>query len=90
MTAGEPQSFGSLVREHRLQAGLTQEELAERAGISARSVSDLERGLYQAPHRDTVARLGIALSLSPKAAAQLEAAVVRHKRRIVLVQHFGI
>jgi class 3 adenylate cyclase/DNA-binding XRE family transcriptional regulator len=80
MTVGEsPQPFALLVREHRLQAGLTQEELAERAGISARSVSDLERGLYQAPHRDTVARLALALSLSPEAAAQLEAAVVRQR-----------
>jgi transcriptional regulator with XRE-family HTH domain len=54
--AGAP--FGALLRRHRVAAGLTQEALAERAGISARAVSDLERGLYRAPHRDTVDRLG--------------------------------
>jgi transcriptional regulator with XRE-family HTH domain len=37
-------SFGELLRDHRRAAGLTQEELAERAGLSARSISELERG----------------------------------------------
>jgi transcriptional regulator with XRE-family HTH domain len=36
--------FGALLKRHRLAAGITQEGLAERAGISARAVSDLERG----------------------------------------------
>ena len=39
---------------------MTQEELAERAGISARTVSDLERGLRTAVHPDTARRLGSA------------------------------
>src|SRR5262249_12176314 len=83
---GNSQSFSALIRESRLAAGLTQEELAERAGISARSVSDLERGLYQAPHRDTVARLAAALGLSAEAAAQLEAVVVRQRGPSTLPQ----
>jgi class 3 adenylate cyclase len=74
MSVGEPQTFALLVREYRLAAGLTQEELAERAGISARSVSDLERGLNQVPHKDTVGRLAAALGVPE---AQLEGAVVR-------------
>ena len=37
-------AFGSLLRRHRQAAGLTQEELAERARLSARAVIDLERG----------------------------------------------
>jgi DNA-binding XRE family transcriptional regulator len=37
-------SFGELLRDHRRAAELTQEELAERAGVSVRTVSDLERG----------------------------------------------
>jgi len=43
---------------------MTQEELAERAGLSARGVSDLERGLNRAPQRETLRRLVDALGLS--------------------------
>lgn len=56
--------FGSLLRRHRASVGLTQEELAERAGISPRAVSALERGDRRAPRRDTVERLAEALGLS--------------------------
>lgn len=42
----EPQAtFGNLLRRARRSAGLTQEALAERAGLSARAISDLERGV---------------------------------------------
>ncbi len=71
------QSFAALLKEYRLAAGLTQEALAERAGVSARTVSDLERGLYLAPHRDTVERLIDALQLTPEDHAVLEAAISR-------------
>jgi DNA-binding XRE family transcriptional regulator len=37
-------SFGALLRQHRLDRGLTQEALAERAGLGARSIQHLERG----------------------------------------------
>jgi len=37
--------FGDVLRQHRVAAGLTQEDLAERAGLSLRGVSDLERGV---------------------------------------------
>src|SRR5579863_6431689 len=67
--------FGALLKQHRRAANLTQEALAERAGISARSVSDLERGLSRAPHPDTIAYLARALDLSgPERAAFLAAA----------------
>ena len=56
--------FGDLLRQHRLAAGLTQEELAERAGMSARGISDLERGARSHPHRETVRLLADALGLS--------------------------
>jgi predicted ATPase len=42
---------------------LSQEGLAERAGVSVRGISDLERGLVRAPRLDTLARLGDALGL---------------------------
>jgi predicted ATPase/DNA-binding XRE family transcriptional regulator len=67
--------FGALLKQQRRAANLTQEALAEQAGISARSVSDLERGLSRAPHPDTVAFLAQALGLSgPERAAFLAAA----------------
>jgi transcriptional regulator with XRE-family HTH domain len=43
------------LKKFRQAAGLTQEELADRAGISARTVSDVERGLRTAIHGDPLA-----------------------------------
>src|SRR5438105_3002065 len=59
-------AFGTLLRRHRVAAGLTQEELAERAGISRRSLGDMERGAAHTPRKDTVALLAEALVLSPR------------------------
>lgn len=56
-------SPGDLLRSLREQSGLTQEELAERAGLSARTVSDVERGLRKRLYPDTATRLGQALGL---------------------------
>jgi predicted ATPase/transcriptional regulator with XRE-family HTH domain len=47
-------AFGHHLKRLRLGADLTQEELAERAGVSARLISDLERGTIHRPRRDTV------------------------------------
>ncbi len=56
-------TFGTLLRRHRLAAGLSQEELAERAGVSRRSIGDLERGVARKPHRDTITLLVAALGV---------------------------
>src|SRR5215213_3877342 len=56
--------FADLLRQHRLAAGLTQEELAEQAGMSTRGISDLERGARSHPHRETLRLLADALGLS--------------------------
>ena len=61
----EPALFGELLRYHRVAAGLTQEELAERAGLSQRGISDLERGARRTPHLATVRLLADGLALSP-------------------------
>ena len=63
MAATESTSFGALLRRLRLAAGLTQEALAERAGVSAKAVSDLERDPTRAPRLDTVTLLADALAL---------------------------
>jgi transcriptional regulator with XRE-family HTH domain len=60
----EPQSeFGALLRELRTCARLTQEEVAEAAGVSLRAVSGLERGVTTTPQRETVRLLADALHL---------------------------
>jgi membrane protein implicated in regulation of membrane protease activity/DNA-binding XRE family transcriptional regulator len=74
---GEGPTFGELLRRHRLAAGLTQEALAERARLSVRAISDLERGLHRNPQRDTAHLLADALQLSPQDRAAFEAAARR-------------
>jgi predicted ATPase/transcriptional regulator with XRE-family HTH domain len=58
-------SFAHVLRQLRTAASLSQEELAERARLSLRGVSDLERGLRRTPHLSTVRMLADALELSP-------------------------
>jgi WD40 repeat protein/transcriptional regulator with XRE-family HTH domain len=57
-------SFAGLLRQLRAEAKLTQEELAEAAGLSARSVSSLERGITRTAHKDTAVLLAGALGLT--------------------------
>ena len=57
-------SFRGLLRQLRTQARLTQEELAEAARLSPRSVSDLERGISRTARKDTAGRLAEALNLT--------------------------
>jgi tetratricopeptide (TPR) repeat protein/transcriptional regulator with XRE-family HTH domain len=56
--------FAGLLRRLRADAGLTQEELAEAASLSPRSVSDLERGIHRTARRDTAGLLADALGLT--------------------------
>ena len=62
-------SFGGLLRQLRAEAGLTQEELAEAATVSPRSVSNLERGINRTAHKQTAWLLADALSLAEPAHA---------------------
>ena len=55
--------FGRLLRRSRLAAGLSQEALAERAGLSWRTISDLERGVKHGPRGSTLRLLADALAL---------------------------
>ena len=65
--------LGAALKGLRVAAGLTQEGLAERAGISARTVSDLERGLRTAVHYDTAKRIASALGLDEDRRRKFEA-----------------
>src|SRR5690348_3261477 len=74
MPAAAMATFGQLLRRHRLAAGLSQEALAERSGLSVRGLSDLERGARRAPRAETIGMLADALDLSPSERAALAAA----------------
>ena len=64
MTEQPALSFGGLLRQLRAEASLTQEELAEEAKLSPRSVSDLERGINRTARKDTALLLADALGLA--------------------------
>ena len=74
VAAGRATAFGALLRRHRLAAGLTQEALAERGGLSVQAVSALERGARGRPQRETLRLLVVALGLTGAARAAFEAA----------------
>ena len=67
MTEPPPLSFAGLLRQLRAEAKLTQEELAAAAGVSPRSVSNLERGINRTAHKDTAVLLAGALGLTGQA-----------------------
>src|SRR5215207_3294441 len=63
MASRDPPSLGEHLRRHRTAAAFSQEELAERAGLSVRAISDLERGVHRAPRLETVRMVADALGL---------------------------
>jgi transcriptional regulator with XRE-family HTH domain/tetratricopeptide (TPR) repeat protein len=70
----QDRDFGPVLRRYRVGAGLTQEELAQRAGLSVRAVSDMERGRTRKPFLRSVRQLANALGLPPAERALLIAA----------------
>jgi transcriptional regulator with XRE-family HTH domain len=84
-------SFAGLLRQLRTEAQLTQEELAEAAGVSPRSVSDLERGISRTAHKDTATLLAGALNLTePVRGLFVSAARGRSPAADVLAARHGI
>ena len=77
MAKRRPQNapFGARLRQLRESAGLTQEELASRAGLAAKAIGALERGERKRPYPNTVRSLTDALKLSDEERASLLAAV---------------
>lgn len=59
------EAFGGRLKRLRQQAGLTQEELAELTGLTARVVSDYENGTAPNPKLDTLYRLAYGLGVRP-------------------------
>ena len=77
--AERPAGFGAFLKQYREGRGLSQEVLAERAGLSADAIGALENGRRQAPYRETVAPLARALGLTAAERAALEASVDRRR-----------
>ena len=61
------------LRQQRVAAGLTQEDLAERSGVSVRAIADLERGRTRRPYPSSVRALVRALGLPDAAGTDLVA-----------------
>src|SRR5688572_764555 len=70
-------AFGTVLRTYRSGAGLTQEELADRSGLSVRAIRNLEIGRTERPQRQTVTLLGRALRLGDADQTALLAAAGR-------------
>ena len=69
--------FAEQLRRYRRERGLTQQELGERAGLSARGIRALEHGERRYPHKETMQLLGEALGLSPDQQVEFEYAAPR-------------
>jgi len=77
MTTPPALTFAEILRYHRTTAGLTQEELAEKAHLSVDAISTLERGARRKPRKETVILIADALALSSDDRAALLAAARR-------------
>jgi transcriptional regulator with XRE-family HTH domain/tetratricopeptide (TPR) repeat protein len=88
-----PSSLAGRLRALRIAADLTLEALAERSGISARTISDIERGVSAAPQRRTVEALAAGLGLDTDArgaflrAARARRHAIAEQRATVVAPH---
>jgi transcriptional regulator with XRE-family HTH domain len=69
--------FGDLLRRRRAVAGVTQEDLAGRTGLTPQAIGLLERGKRRHPHAYTVQKLAEALELEARELAEFQAAARR-------------
>ena len=71
LTVNQGDAFGARLRRAREAAGLAQEELADRAGLSLNTIGRLERGEHRYPYQATVRALADALGLTESERAAL-------------------
>jgi transcriptional regulator with XRE-family HTH domain len=77
--------FGARLRARREAARLSQQELADRSGLSIRAIRNIERGRTQWPYRNSLTRLADALGMREAGRAEFLAAVPRRQlARLVL------
>jgi len=82
-TSNSPKPFNELVRQRRLELGLTQSELAERAGCSQSAVSMFERGYGDVLSSDRLKVLAEVLDLDPGQARPPQGETARGAQREV-------
>jgi transcriptional regulator with XRE-family HTH domain len=68
--------FSQLLYSHRRRKAMSQEDLARRAGLTARSIRNLEGGSVRTPRPGTVQRLADSLSLDGADRERFESAAV--------------
>ncbi len=78
-----PTRPGEWLRQQRVAAGLTQEDLAERSRVSVRAIADLERGRTKKPYPSSVRAIARALGLPEEAGDEL---VARYRARDAAAQ----
>lgn len=79
MQGCKPSDFGALLRRLRLEAGLSQEQLAERARISVQAIGAYERGTRRAPHPETLGLLAAALNVPDEIRCLMESLADRRR-----------
>jgi predicted ATPase/DNA-binding XRE family transcriptional regulator len=77
MTVEASAAFGEQLRAFRTAAGMTQERLAEEAGLSVQAIAALENGRSRRPQPHTLRALSDAMRLAPEQRGALAAAVPR-------------
>lgn len=86
MEGDDSTGFGARLRACRTAAGLSQQEIADRSGLSIRAVRNMESGRTQWPYRDSLTRLADSLGLRGAARAGFLAAVPQRRLERRLVQ----
>ncbi len=81
MDAADVPTFARMLRDLRIAAGLSQEGLAERSGLSVRGISDLERAARRVPRLETVRMLMDGLALEDDQRTALLQAARPHRAR---------
>jgi predicted ATPase/transcriptional regulator with XRE-family HTH domain len=82
MTGDKGDTFGDLLHRFRRSAGMSQEALAERAGLSADAIAALERGRRRTPRPETIRRLIDALGLNDAERREFAEAAVPAARTV--------
>jgi predicted ATPase/DNA-binding XRE family transcriptional regulator len=95
MPSDSQATFGQVLRRYRQAARLSQDELALKAGLSTRAISDLERGINRSPRKATLTLLADALGLGNEErhcleeAAQPVTAPTLHNLPVLLTSFIG-
>lgn len=78
MTKNRSDSFGPVLRQLRMEKGLTQDQLSEMVGVASPFISMLESG-HKYPNLEMIFKLAEALGVRP--GAMLDAIEERFKNR---------